>query len=49
LISVEWLAKGQLQKLSLIIISAVTGENLEKWDFEVKMVPMDGDSTITGG
>jgi len=42
------LANGELKGLSMVITSAITGEHLEKWDFQINTVPMDGDTTITG-
>ncbi|CAG7815513.1 unnamed protein product [Allacma fusca] len=44
----NWLAHGELRGVSLVITSALTGEHLEKWDFEIHTVPTDGDTTITG-
>ncbi|ODM90508.1 Mitotic spindle assembly checkpoint protein MAD2A [Orchesella cincta] len=44
-----WLSRGELRGVSLLILSAITGENLEKWDFDIQTVnPADGDTTITG-
>lgn len=44
-----WLGKGELKGVSLVITSAITGENLEKWDFDIQTVNQnDGDVTITG-
>ncbi|CAL8140931.1 unnamed protein product [Orchesella dallaii] len=44
-----WLSKGELKGVSLVITSAISGENLEKWDFDIQTVnPTDGDTTITG-
>jgi hypothetical protein len=38
-----------LKGLSLVIISSLTGETLEKWDFEINTVnATDGDVTVTG-
>jgi hypothetical protein len=31
----DWLAKGLLQKLVLVISSAITKEVLERWTFEI--------------
>jgi len=44
----NWLSRGQLKGVSLVITSAITGEHLEKWDFDIHTVPQDGDVTITG-
>ncbi len=44
-----WLSRGELKGVSLVITSAITGENLEKWDFDIQTVNQaDGDTTITG-
>jgi len=44
----KWLGKGELKGVSLVITSAITGEHLEKWDFDIQTVPTEGDTTITG-
>jgi len=44
----DWLSKGELQGISLVLISNISNEILEKWDFEIQTVPADGDTTVTG-
>ena len=46
---IDWLVKGHLKGLSLVLISSLTGETLEKWDFDIQTVCAgDGDVTVTG-
>jgi len=44
----KWLGRGDLQGISLVLISTISNEILEKWDFEIQTVPCDGDTTVTG-